>query len=372
MPRLTVVISQGQSANPVKRKLEEDIVAALLFDKGLDVTVIPHLYDLAPDGTGMLCLQGLTGDVVVLSWMYPRAAHWILDRNGIKGQFGATLLVDEKSDDDLDEEERAAVAAAATDDKERVGPRNVPSRTIYCLDLRVRPQAQPFIDEVRRIAQEAATPVVNLLGWLNGTPKPEHVERLRSPTPGNVEHRANNGHANGNGNGVPHLPLESVPGTKQPNVIAESTNRRWYPVIDYTRCTNCMECIDFCLFGVYGLDKQQTILIEQPDNCRKGCPACSRVCPENAIIFPQHKSPGIAGGNEVAGSLKIDLSKLFGAPDGEFSVDLAVKERDEQLLLAGRDAVGTTVGLPKRQPDQPTAPKDELDDLLDQLDATGL
>ena len=39
----------------------------------------------------------------------------------------------------------------------------------------------------------------------------------------------------------------------------------------------------------------ETILVEQPDNCRKGCPACSRVCPENAIIFPQHKTPAIAG-----------------------------------------------------------------------------
>jgi MinD superfamily P-loop ATPase len=45
-----------------------------------------------------------------------------------------------------------------------------------------------------------------------------------------------------------------------------------------------MECIDFCLFGVYGVDRGETILVEQPDNCRKGCPACSRVCPENAIM----------------------------------------------------------------------------------------
>ncbi|HEV7224261.1 MAG TPA: ferredoxin family protein, partial [Pirellulales bacterium] len=84
--KLTVVISQGQSANPVKRKLEEDLVGALLFERGLEVTVIPHLYDLAPDGTGMLCLQSIPGDVVVLSWLFPRAAHWTLDRNGIRGR----------------------------------------------------------------------------------------------------------------------------------------------------------------------------------------------------------------------------------------------------------------------------------------------
>ena len=83
--------------------------------------------------------------------------------------------------------------------------------------------------------------------------------------------------------------------------IEEQTARRWYPVIDFSRCTNCMECIDFCLFGVYGVDRAETILVEQPDNCRKGCPACSRVCPENAIIFPQHKTPGIAGSPSAGG-----------------------------------------------------------------------
>ena len=24
----------------------------------------------------------------------------------------------------------------------------------------------------------------------------------------------------------------------------------WFPVIDYDRCTNCMQCLSFCLFGV--------------------------------------------------------------------------------------------------------------------------
>ena len=69
MPRLTIVISQGQSNNPAKRRLEETLVGTLLLEPGLEVTVIPNLYDLAPDGTGMLCLQGITGDMVVLSWL---------------------------------------------------------------------------------------------------------------------------------------------------------------------------------------------------------------------------------------------------------------------------------------------------------------
>ncbi|HZZ72380.1 MAG TPA: ferredoxin family protein [Pirellulales bacterium] len=385
MPRLTVVISQGQSANPAKRKLEEDLVSELLFEKGVEVTVIPHLYDLDPNGTGMLCLQGISGDMVVMSWLFPRAAHWILDRQGIKGLIGPSLLKAAGEEDESDDADDAAGEdqdSAAADEaslpaveKQRVGQRNVPKRSIYCLDLRAYTTPATFVEEVRRIVKEAAVKTVDLLGWIGGAPQPEQLQQYLHPIkntsmPAPAEIQAHSA--------VPHgtAPDADNSAASDPAAqrIQETTNRRWYPVIDYTRCTNCLECIDFCLFGVYGIDKQETILIEQPDNCRKGCPACSRVCPENAIIFPQHKSPGIAGGNEVAGSLKIDLSLLFAgaATSGESAVDLAVKERDEQLLLAGRDAVGATIGMPKRQADKSDGPKDDLDNLMDQLDALDL
>ena len=130
-----------------------------------------------------------------------------------------------------------------------------------------------------------------------------------------------------------------------------------------------MECIDFCLFGVYGVDSAERILVEQQDNCKKGCPACSRVCPENAIIFPEHKSAAIAGSEVAAASgFKIDLSKLFGAPS---ALEQAVLERDQELVADGRDAVGMSVGLPKRRENQPQT-RDALDDLMDGLDKLDL
>ena len=126
-----------------------------------------------------------------------------------------------------------------------------------------------------------------------------------------------------------------------------------------------MECIDFCLFGVYGVDAADRILVEQQDNCKKGCPACSRVCPENAIIFPEHKTPAIAGSETgSATGLKIDLSKLFGAPS---ALEQAVLERDTELVADGREAVGMSVGIPKRQP-HVSQTRDDLDDLIDGLD----
>ena len=128
-----------------------------------------------------------------------------------------------------------------------------------------------------------------------------------------------------------------------------------------------MECIDFCLFGVYGLDHSGMILVEQQDSCKKGCPACSRVCPSNAIIFPQHKTPAIAGASGEVTNLKIDLSKLFGGDELD-PLAMAVAERDNELVRDGRDAVGMSVGIPKRQTSG-AKPRDELDDLMDGLDA---
>src|SRR5205809_6539548 len=101
--RLTVVLSQAQGKNPAKRALEESIVAALLLEPGLDVSVIPYLYDLGPDHTGRLFLESDPGDMVVLGWLFPRAAFWLLDRDGIKGHEGVSQL--KPAMDDADEEE---------------------------------------------------------------------------------------------------------------------------------------------------------------------------------------------------------------------------------------------------------------------------
>jgi hypothetical protein len=48
---------------------------------------------------------------------------------------------------------------------------------------------------------------------------------------------------------------------------------------------------------------------------------------------------------------------------------IAAKERDKELLRDGRDAVGLSVGIPKRQPDKKDSPKDDLDNLMDSLDS---
>src|SRR5262245_4588498 len=327
--RLTVVLSQAQGKDPRKRALEESLVAALIMEPGIDVSVIPYLYDLGPDHTGRLFLEGVGGDMVVLTWLYPRAAFWLLDRDGIKGHFGESQL---KAPVDDDEEEESG----EPEPPKGIGAVDVPDRFIYCLDLRDFPSHDSYVGEVKRIAAEC------------------QARREAARPPALVQ--LNVGAANGN-------PTPAF----LPEQLLAAPKRRWYPVIDYSRCTNCMECLDFCLFGVYGVDSMDRLVVENQDHCKKGCPACSRVCPEQAIMFPDYKTPAIAGApvGSVAG-LKIDLTKLFG---GEDAINIAARERDTELVRDGREAVGLTVGIPKRQPDRPQGPKDDLDKLMDSLDA---
>ena len=50
-------------------------------------------------------------------------------------------------------------------------------------------------------------------------------------------------------------------------------------------------------------------------------------------------------------------------------MQIAAGERDRELVRDGREAVGLTVGIPKRQACKAEGPKDELDNLMDALDA---
>lgn len=73
--------------------------------------------------------------------------------------------------------------------------------------------------------------------------------------------------------------------------------RSWYPVIDYSRCTSCGQCADFCLFGVYE-KTSESIKVVNPQGCKYDCPACGRICPVTALVFPKYRHGGAIGGSE--------------------------------------------------------------------------
>jgi NAD-dependent dihydropyrimidine dehydrogenase PreA subunit len=103
----------------------------------------------------------------------------------------------------------------------------------------------------------------------------------------------------------------------------------WFPVIDYDRCKSCRQCLQFCLFGVYALSGEERIEVRQPANCKTNCPACARICPNTAIMFPKYGDGPIAGD---AGS---------GRKDGEpLRVDLSAVSREQVLELIKRRGAG--------------------------------
>lgn len=122
----------------------------------------------------------------------------------------------------------------------------------------------------------------------------------------------------------------------------------WFPVIDPDRCTHCMQCLSFCLFGVYGADADKHLQVEHPDQCKTNCPACSRVCPEAAIMFPKYKAGPINGEPVTEADLqrekmKIDISALLGGDvyallrqRSERARSRFSKERDADKALAER------------------------------------
>jgi NAD-dependent dihydropyrimidine dehydrogenase PreA subunit len=122
----------------------------------------------------------------------------------------------------------------------------------------------------------------------------------------------------------------------------------WFPVIDYSRCTNCMQCLSFCLFDVYGVSADKKIQVQNQSNCKTECPACSRVCPEVAIMFPKYRH-GPINGEEVQSddvrreAMKVDISALLGGDIYSMLRDRSAKaksrfskERDDDRALKER------------------------------------
>lgn len=129
-------------------------------------------------------------------------------------------------------------------------------------------------------------------------------------------------------------PSPSAPTSPEPRPGA-GTQLGWFPVIDFDRCTQCMQCLSFCLFGVFAVDAQRRIAVQAPENCKINCPACSRVCPEVAIIFPKYPHEPINGGEvrlEDQRREKVDISSLLGG-----SVYESLRERSRTRFSAERD-----------------------------------
>lgn len=110
--------------------------------------------------------------------------------------------------------------------------------------------------------------------------------------------------------------------------VEEGTDA-WYPVLDKTRCIECGKCHDFCLFGVYTVEEKR-VKVVNPQNCKNNCPACARMCPSKAIIFPKYGKSPINGGTAEEESFNPE------------EMDKMYRERLRMRLQQRRESVSLT------------------------------
>lgn len=171
-------------------------------------------------------------------------------------------------------------------------------------------------------------------------------------------------------------PTSDVPG----EVVERKalTVTRWYPVVDRSRCTNCYHCLQFCLFGVHARTDEGELLVQNPDKCKPGCPACSRICPHGAIIFPLYdKDPAIAGAPGLYMQPDAAAMRMYYARSGAKcpicgESGTVLNNRKTSLETpkcqeCGRPIKTEIVGQKSISPEDTTV-ADELDSLIDALD----
>jgi NAD-dependent dihydropyrimidine dehydrogenase PreA subunit len=159
--------------------------------------------------------------------------------------------------------------------------------------------------------------------------------------------------------------------------LSAETGERWYPIIDGSRCVNCGHCLQFCLFGVYELDAQGQVQVRNPDLCKNGCPACSRICPQSAIMFPLYeKDAAIAGAPNQFVALDAAARRMFYTRTKQTCPECGRKPDRKPPASSGGKKTCPECGGPL--PDKKSGIKnnktaerpafDDLDQLVEQLD----
>jgi Pyruvate/2-oxoacid:ferredoxin oxidoreductase delta subunit len=273
----------------------EQAVAHQCRDRGLDCLLIPHVCHVSDASSLWRRLAKCVDNSVLLCWIHPRPAEWILRRHQVAGQRMAILNLGGFSDAD-------SVVSAAI------------------IAMQDGPQAS-------RGVQRRADGKDLLLGTTEQSKK--------------------------------------------------STGSRWYPVIDGSRCINCQHCLQFCLFGVYELDARGHVTVCNPDQCKPGCPACSRICPQSAIMFPLYeKDAAIAGAPGQFVALDAAARRMFYIRSKQPCPVCGRKVGPKSRIAAANDNPCPECGSPQSV-QAPAAgdaqsadrlPFDDLDDLVDRLD----
>jgi ferredoxin len=123
------------------------------------------------------------------------------------------------------------------------------------------------------------------------------------------------------------------------------------------------------------------IEVRNQNNCKTDCPACSRVCPEVAIMFPKYRHSPI-NGDEISAddvrreAMKVDISSLLGGDIYAALRDRSAKaksrfskERDDERALKERQNCLVKLQQALDVPPEVIAALPSLDEIRTKADA---
>ena len=170
-------------------------------------------------------------------------------------------------------------------------------RDSLCRDLKLG-------DSIFLISSCSRRAIINLLNYAGITAAEESVKKFVNYR--NVSHSAIGAQVK--------AVVDDATGVTFHNFAIDYTpaNLAWFPVIDRELCTNCRQCENFCLFGVYKF-ADGAVSVNKPSKCKPYCPACAKICPQSAVIFPKHDSP-VTNGEEIRKDGPVDktISNMSG------------------------------------------------------------
>ncbi len=339
-----VVISKSFPSSPEKERIEEEL-AEKLIAHGLDTVVMPHICHVAPDAKSLSFLQTSDEPIIFLGWLQPRASFWTLMRLGIKGNMAQ------------------AFALGTPDLQERfIATLNLAERCHCCAS-----QTDGWGEEVEARSSGKFMEDAGSLESFEDSP----AERLHSLS----DHCCCNGSLECHDfclctdrwvEEIKHLLGGRFPAARASlKRFEDPLVEGWYPVIDYSRCNQCLQCLEFCLFGVYEVDAEGGVVVMNPEACKPGCPACSRVCPERAIIFPLYEDDAAIAGAEGEEIKPFDFS-LVEKLKGDYEQG---KATIEDVVRACRCQIKSASPPNTAPPKAESARKDRdyFDDLIERL-----
>ena len=160
---MIVVISQSATNQPQLRDYEEQLVAYLLLEARCEVNLIPDLNILDQDSTGLLCLEGIKGDMALLSWNEPAGAHALLESHGIHGRLGGAPF--------------SAKPEALPPEELGPGVYDAMQRSVHHLQLDLQYSGKHYEAHIKGLTRDSAIKTVSL----DGLPAPSTAGVANDP-----------------------------------------------------------------------------------------------------------------------------------------------------------------------------------------------